>query len=641
MSKLSVDLSERNKLFQKNLQYFPEYVKQQIVKVNLKEIEKSIDIVYTKEGAPICKNKKDGRVQHINSQYPWDEAKNWCNQLPLNEMSTLFVYGCGFGYPLIELLKRVHEDTFVVVFEQNLHIFIAMLYYFDLEPIFRKHNKCIFFLGSPDDFSENFQHLILTNSVFHLTVPSVLFTPSSRLFKMEYLNIQSHIFDRLKQQIFAYGSSHNDSLLGFHNMIENIKIVLENPYLTSLKDKFANVPAFIVANGPSLDKSINELKQVKGKGLILCCESAIVPLMKNGIKPDAICVSERTPDSYLYHFQNRKYPKDIALLALAVADPRTFASFAGPKVPIFRSLETTSKWFNQITGDRSGLSGGVNVSHLAYELADYMGANPIVFVGQNFAYGLDGMTHSKHSKYIDEGKGYIEKLKSLPIIYMDGNEVPFVPSNVIWERYRKGLERLIEQTPHVTAINTTKGGAKIKGTSYDSLTNVIEQYCKNRQLNRLDTLLNDCKKNVNIQDRKNKIKNLKIELKKCIEIFRAFNQLTEERKAIIQQLLDGSKAQNIELLRNAFIENSTHIMKFIRAGVHNMFFQQVIMVGYYQINELGVIHTLEKLRYALQFQMKLFENLSVICQSLVRNFQVAIEKLSTVEITSCEGMEHQ
>ncbi|GAA3330794.1 hypothetical protein GCM10020331_084750 [Ectobacillus funiculus] len=93
---------------------------------------------------------------------------------------------------------------------------------------------------------------------------------------------------------------------------------------------------------------------------------------------------ERIPESYLYHFQDKEYPEDIALLALAVADPRTFASFTGPKIPIFfRSFESTSQWINRIVGNGSGLYAGLNVSHLAYELAVYMGANPIVFfVGQ-------------------------------------------------------------------------------------------------------------------------------------------------------------------------------------------------------------------------------------------------------------------
>jgi hypothetical protein len=640
MLKRPANLSERNELFQKNLQYFPEYIKQQIRKVELREVEKWIEIVYTKEGNPICKYKINGKVKHINSINPWEEAKNWCDQLPLHQMSTLFVYGCGFGYPLIELVKRVHKDHFVVVFEHNLLIFVAMLHYFDLEPIFQLHNKCIFFLGPFEEFSLQFQNLISTYGLLYLTVPSVLYTPSSRLFKKEYINIQFQIFNRLTQKIFSYGNDHADSLLGLHNMIQNVEKVLENPYLSSLKDKFANVPAFVVANGPSLDQCLDQLKQVKGNALILCCESAIVPLMKNGIKPDAICVLERIPESYLFHFKGKEYPEDIALLALSVVDPRTFISFAGPKIPIFRSYESTSQWINQMVGDESGLFGGSNVSHLSYELAVYMGANPIVFVGQNFAYSVDGLTHSIQSKYTQDAQDYIKRLQSFPVVYVEGNNGSTVLSNSLWVEFRKGLEHLIEQTPNVTVINTTEGGAKIRGATYDLLTNVIEKYCKKSLPFTLDTLLNKSKLTINKSQRNNKIKNLRNALFKFIDIYRALDQLTLERMAIVGQMLDGSEKQDkngaMKKLYKEYDKNHNHFMEFCRSPIHNQFFQQVILFGYHQINELGIINTFEKLHHSLLIQLRLLEHLSVICQSLIRNFQIAIEKLLLQEVTSFE-----
>lgn len=631
MSIVSVDFHEKNELFQKNVKCFPEYLRRQLQMENLGDVENSINIVHTKEGYPICQLKQEGRVKSINSRRPWDEAAHWCNQLPLDQMSTVFVYGCGFGYSLVELLKRVHEDTWVVVFEQNLPIFIAMLHYFDLEPIFRIHPKCIFFLGSFEDFSDHFQMLISTNKIIHLTVPSALYTPGSRMFKKEYLAIQFQVFERMIQQITSFGNDHFDSLLGFHNMIDNVDIILKNPYLSSIKNKFTNVPVFIVANGPSLDQSIHELKKVGEKGLILCCESAIVPLTKNGIKPDAICVLERIPESYLYHFQNKEYPDEITLLALAVADPRTFSSFAGPKIPIFRRFESTSQWLNQLVSDGSGLYAGLNVSHLAYELAVYMGANPIVFIGQNYAYGLDGRTHSKQSKYTEEGQDYIAKIKSLPIVNVEGNDGLFLPSNPLWVEFRKGLERMIEMTPNVKVINTTEGGAKIKGAAFEPLSTVVDQYCKESLPYRLDILLKEDKKDIKTASAKSKVKRLKFELNNHTDIFRALDLLAGERKAKIEHLLENSikkDEQNRKELRGNFDQNHEHVMKFLHSHVHHLFFQQIILFSYHQLNGLGAITTPEKLRYALRIQFHLFEHLSVICQSLIRNYQLAFEKLA-------------
>ena len=47
-------------------------------------------------------------------------------------------------------------------------------------------------------------------------------------------------------------------------------------------------PAFIVSAGPSLDKNIEELKNIKGRGIIMAVDTAIKPLLKHGIVPDII-----------------------------------------------------------------------------------------------------------------------------------------------------------------------------------------------------------------------------------------------------------------------------------------------------------------------------------------------------------------
>ena len=47
-------------------------------------------------------------------------------------------------------------------------------------------------------------------------------------------------------------------------------------------------PAFIVSAGPSLDKNIDELKNIKGRGVIMAVDTAIKPLLKKGIVPDIV-----------------------------------------------------------------------------------------------------------------------------------------------------------------------------------------------------------------------------------------------------------------------------------------------------------------------------------------------------------------
>lgn len=622
----------RLQTFTNNLRSFPEYIQDQIQGINLTELWKHVEISYSPDGYPICGYRDGERLVHLNSVNPVEQARHWSQRIPIENLGSLFVYGSGFGYPLLEVLRKAHQDSIVVVFEPNLYIFAAMLHHFDFRPIFQAHSKCIFFLGEPTDFAPHFSRLMSTFGVFNLTAPSVLFTPSTRIFKQQYVDIHHHVFEWITQHIFARGNHHYDSLLGFHNMIENSQVVLENPYLSGLKDKFHNTPAFIISNGPSLDKNLHELKRVNGKGLILCCESAIVPLMKNGIKPDAIVVAERDPESYLYHFKDTNYPNDIALLALTVADPRTFASFHGPIIPIFRNQESTSHWLNQLLGDGSGLFGGINVSHLAYEIAVYLGANPVVFVGQDLAYGPAGVTHSKQSKYAEKGQDYIAGIQSLPTVYVEGNDGSLVASIQSWVEYRKWLERLIEQNPHVTVINATEGGAKIQGTQISKLANVVERYCLVNPSDRLSNLIDAEKQNINVTERQPKISHLKSELKQYMKIYRALHTFVLQSKANSERLWDTPEHLGESDLRQKYAEiyeQNRHAMyRFLQPSIHHLFFQQVILYGSHQINQLGSLNSLPKLREATRIQMELFDYLSVICESLIRNFHIATKKLA-------------
>lgn len=421
-------------------------------------------------------------------------------------------------------------------------------------------------------------------------------------------------------------------MLGFHNMMDNAPVVVENPYLRTLWKQFSNTPVFIVANGPSLDRNIHQLKRVGRKGLILCCESAIAALLKNGVQPNAIVVAERTPASYLYHFQNIQYSENIALLALSVADPRIFQSFPGPKIPIFRSLERGSQWLSRILADGHGVSGGINVSHLAFELAVYLGANPVIFVGQDLAYGTDRMTHSKHSRYADKGQDYIEEIKKSPVVYVEGNHGMPIPSTPAWVDYRRWLEQLIQQNSSLTVINATEGGARIQGTQSRELASVIDQYCRDDLSHTLHGLIHDAKGNTDGAQRQLKLQTLVVELKRYAEIYRAMGTFSANCRARCEQMIIVHERQKTfgveEWLNREFEQNLQGIFKFLAPELHSVFFQQVILYGCHQMNRLGAINTSRKVRDAIVIQYETFDYLHLICSDLTRHFRDRAHRLA-------------
>ncbi len=620
----------RNETFARNAAFLPAPLRRRILEADPEEIRSGIAVARSEDGHPVCSMAEGGRTFRINSLRPQDQAKRWCGQIPFGEVGALFVYGCGFGYPLLEIAERKDPDTLVLVFERSLPLFAAMLAHVDLEPVFRT-GKFAFFVGRPDSFSPEFARLISQPELFFLTAPTLAFAPEARLFKREYVQIHARALELLALQTKKIGNDHYDSVLGFRQTIANLPEVLENPYASCLKDKFKGVPAFIIANGPSLDKDIPELKRAVGKALILCSESAIAPLMKNGIVPDAICVSERSEKSYRRHFERDRYPEKLALLGLSVIDPRIFASFEGPKIPIFRRFDSDSRLVNGAIGDGSAFFGGRSSAHLAFEAAVYMGANPVVLVGQDLAYGPGGETHSRQSVYAEASqRETVERIKASPDVYLRGNDGRTVRSNAKWNHFKLIFAEMIKENPHVAVLNATEAGAVIKGAKYVPLGRAIDAYCARDLPVALHEVVRDAKRAVDVASRKRRLGTLQVELEKYAAIYDALDSFCARQQERCERRIGGPEAgpDSVSASQGERRGESADfaleaLPLFLDPHLHMTYFQQALFAGLHPLNELGPARSREKRDASLGMQAELFGWLGLVCRSLASHFRDA------------------
>ena len=628
-------IDETKELFEKNLKLLTPWLRESVLKISEKELWEKIEITYNSQGYPICRYHQDLKCFHITSEHPVEEVEKWSKTILQQGTGAVFLYGCGFGYSLFEVFAHKKPHTLVILFEQDIYLFKAMLYYFDLEPIIQTQ-KIVFLIGDSDCFAKAFEQLFYSIIFFSCTFPTIAFSLSAqRNFKAQYTKIHKYVFLQLSLLTFYIGNDHLDNLIGFRNLVANTKEILQNPYISSLKDKYKDIPAFIIANGPSLDINIHQLKKIQGKGLIISVESAIVPLMKKEIKPDILTIIERTKYTYTYHFENKNYPNDIALICLALVDEQVYPSFHGEKIPLFRSAEAINQWFNLYLGDGSNIDAGANVSHLALELATYLGANPIVFVGQDYAYGPSGVTHSKDAVYSEEkGKRARKIIHSFPLVYVEGNNGTMIPSNRLWADFKLGLERKIAEHPNYLFLNATEGGAKIEGTKCRTLNEVIEEYCTNPIPYRVNELISESKKSISPSQRKERLTEFIKSTENYVTLFRSLAQeaITGmlECKEMIRLSLKEDSAKNRTMLEEMYVKNNSIYQLFTSDGLSRCFSQQVIFVFFYLMNRLGTIDTSEEITEAFKTQYNFFCHLNVISQSVSVHLENAAESLKDV-----------
>ena len=429
--------------------------------------------------AAVLRSPASGERVRMNSLVdPWAEAEQWAETVEIGRARIGFLYGCGCGYSLLAYVRRMPPHHELFVFERSPELFLAMLSAIDLRPLL-EDGRIRWLIGDADAIKRQLAVYMNGDFLVRCAMMCTTFTPwAHRNDRAFYLALHESLHQLLALMLRSGGNAVHDTLVGLYNTVANAPAITASASLTSLKDAYKGVPAFIVGNGPSLDGNAEQLKRAQGKALILTAESALQPCLRRGITPDAICVTERTPQVYHIHFKERELPQELAMVGLTLVDPRVPPQFGKRWLPVFRSVETSARWVQRALGEEGALNGGSSSAHLAFELALWTGADPIIFVGMDLAFGEDKTTHSRLSDYA-EGPltEQVKQLQAEETIMVPGVQGGLVATTRLWQEFRLWLEHQISLYPGRRFIDATEGGARIEGTEVAQLSEAIARWC--------------------------------------------------------------------------------------------------------------------------------------------------------------------
>jgi hypothetical protein len=273
----------------------------------------------------------------------------------------------------------------------------------------------------------------------------------------------------------SYGNDPEDSLFGFDHQFLNLEVILSNNGILPLENKFKDTPAIIAATGPSLNKNIHLLPEIKDRAVFFGADASLNTFLKYEPKiiPHIICSLERNLTTKNHFAQipqeNKKYMNDIWLAGCPVVRPEVYQEWHGKHIVLFRDF-AHFKWLGL---DKGILNTGKSVTNMAFMLAHYMGCSPIILVGQDLAFAPDGETHVKGADHASNG------LKASKLIIqrcqVEGNYVEQLDSLDTWIGMKRRFESDIAEH-NVHCINATEGGAKIYGTELMALQDVYNKY---------------------------------------------------------------------------------------------------------------------------------------------------------------------
>ncbi|MBG9989604.1 motility associated factor glycosyltransferase family protein [Pseudoalteromonas sp. NZS37] len=415
----------------------------------------------------------------INLKQQSEQKKS--NRLP-KVLPTLMLMGIGCGYHIHSILSD-HIVKKLYIYEPHIDLLYLSLFLTDWSHIFEQLNvnntELHFSVG---EFDTELGISKEVESVFQRF--GRFFSGYSFLYKHYHDDYLDRVTKQLSQQfvgnILGFGF-YDDAILSIENFSKNFDVPFLRPdSLEKLKD----IPVFLIANGPSLDKDIQWLIEHQDNAIIISCGTALSALHQYGLKPDFHCEMERCQVTHdvLASFYDKEFFSDITLLALNTVLPSVFAMFED-KVQGVKWGEASSKIFVQGLGlkEKPALLVNCNptVSNCALAFCEKIGFTDITLFGVDMGYKSE-QHHSKNSVYYkgDQDSGlYKHKAK----YKLKGNFDPdtFVETDEIFKYSHSVLERTLAQNPHLK-IKNCSDGACVEGAKPTQTDSLVSTPIKNK-----------------------------------------------------------------------------------------------------------------------------------------------------------------
>jgi hypothetical protein len=240
-------------------------------------------------------------------------------------------------------------------------------------------------------------------------------------------------------------------------LTSNLALLREDADVAQLFGTARGRDAYVLATGPTLAHHLPALKRVydrPDRPLFICVDTALRPLMAQGIKPDIVV----TLDQHIHlGILDPQHSSDIALVYIPMVHNKVLSQWQGPRYGAYESLDTYVSLQKKLR--RAALFTGGSVIHPATDLAVRMGACNITLFGADFSYP-EGRTHTG---WHDGELGSKARYGRRTVPNGHGQPVKTLLSFCI---YLNGMEVYIQRHPEVNFMNSSREGARILGTHY-------------------------------------------------------------------------------------------------------------------------------------------------------------------------------
>ncbi|EFT8174854.1 motility associated factor glycosyltransferase family protein [Campylobacter jejuni] len=446
----------QKELFNKNI----EALSNILLKESLKEIKSSkFELILGKDNLDI--NLKDTSDNTFLYENVIDELNSMLNTYNDKYLlyPVLYFYGFGNGILFKALLQNKNHQH-IVVFEKDIEIIWVIFHILDFSSELQSARLMI--LENDKLQTQDYTELCSSKPFFQFSRIYFLELMSHyyERFHEDVLELNKKLVQDFKDSILSHGNDPLDALQGIEQFVYNLPQMITHPSYKELLSKRKNLSdtAIIVSTGPSLTKQLPLLKKYASKATIFCADSSYPILAKHNIKPDYVCMLERTElTAEFFNHDFGEFDKDIVFICAGVVHPKTIEYLKNKTFIITQKVLAFPYYINLKNFCYAAV--GFSVAHTLSYLATHLSHKNIIFIGQDLAYAENGNSHPDDYQ---NSANYESQMYEHILTEAYGGKKE-IKTHEVWIFFKQILEAMIIKY-HITTYNCTEGGARIEGT---------------------------------------------------------------------------------------------------------------------------------------------------------------------------------
>jgi hypothetical protein len=407
----------------------------------------------------------------------WSETEPVDEQIPefeIEKAEALYFYGLGTGKAYFQCKEWLEKSPVnqLIFLEDDAGIIASFLH----------HPNAVEVLSHPqvhlELFSKKGEEIEALAQKFPLKRVEVTGLKSKKGLKNLKLNL-------LRKTALSH-ALYLDRLHGyqpFKNFVANIRHLPGSFYANGLKGAFKDIPAIVCGAGPSLQKSMDVIRGLENKALIIAGGSTLAALSSQGISPHFGMAID--PNLEEYRRLKNSFAFETPLLYSTRVHPSIFQTCNGPFGYMRSGIGgVTELWMEEELGLLDPLIGDllptetISVTAICIAWAQFLGCNPILIDGVDMAYTgnkryASGVAEDEEVafKAIDAEKSAADRI----LKRKDRNGNP-VFTAVRWIMESAGISKFAKSCPDVRFVNTTEGGIGFKGIDYVPINEAVADF---------------------------------------------------------------------------------------------------------------------------------------------------------------------